>query len=426
VANVKSAKPAGMGRLLGMNGLRGVAALSVLITHVRVFGTPDPRHHFVNGGGTLDAGLLNPIFVLLGFGVPLFFSVSGFLLYRRFAAAIVVPRTRPNITEYARARVLRIVPPYWAILFVTGVLVPAALIRTPGLALGDLTHHPRELLADFALVQNYIPSTTITGIGPTWTLLNETIFYLVLPALSLPLIAVAARTAAWHRRLALAFVAPVVLLTIGLASKCYGALALGLTPDGGWDANWATVFQRSFLYQADLFAAGMSVAVLSVLAELGTLRLSWRLRRTLLAVAAAVFVTVPFLARHGLYPGTFVDTAVTIPCGLLLFGLATVGDRRSWLASALNWQPIAFVGLASYSLFLWHEPVVRWLNAHDATFAGRAGLAANIALVAAIALVLSALSYRLIERPCLAFRKRLDANRRARAAAHPVQMAADQ
>ena len=63
---------------------------------------------------------------------------------------------------------------------------------------------------------------------------------------------------------------------------------------------------------------------------------------------------------------------------------------------------------------------------HDATFAGRAGLAANIALVAAIALVLSALSYRLIERPCLAFRKRLDANRRARAAAHPVQMAADQ
>lgn len=409
----------GMGRLLGMNGLRGVAALTVLITHVRGFGTPDPVHHSVNGGGPVSAGLLNPLFVLLSFGVPLFFSVSGFLLYRRFAAAIIIRRRGPNITDYARARVLRIVPPYWAILLATGVLFPAALIRTTGgaLALGDLSHHPRTLLADFALVQNYIPATTITGIGPTWTLLNEAIFYLVLPVLSLPLIAIAARTAVARRRLALAFVAPAVLLTLGIASKSFGAVRLHLDPDGGWGADWPTVFQRSFIYQADLFAAGMTAAVLSVLVERGTLQISWHRRRGLLAIAAGIFVSVPFLARHGIFPRTFVDTTVTIPYGLLLLGLATVGDRRTLLARSLQWRPIALVGLASYSLFLWHEPIVRWLSAQGATAPGRAGLAANIVMVGAISLALSTVSYRLIERPCLAYRKRAEARRHAPATA---------
>jgi peptidoglycan/LPS O-acetylase OafA/YrhL len=402
----------GVGRLVGMNGLRGVAALAVLITHVRAYGTPD-------GGAPIDVGLLDPLFVLLSFGVPLFFSVSGFLLYRRFAAAIIIPRGAPSVAEYARARVLRIVPPYWAILFVTGVVFPAALIRTThgGLGLGNLAHHPRTLLADFALLQNYSPRTTITGIGPTWTLLNETIFYLVLPLLALPLIALAGRSAVARRRVAVALAAPAVLLAVGLASKSYGAIALGLEWDGGWSADWQTVFQRSFIYQADLFAAGMTAAVLSVLVERGTLRISrWR-RLALLVLAGVIFASVPSLARHEMFPSTFLDTAVTISCGLLLLGLATVGDRRSLLARALQWRPIASVGLASYSLFLWHEPVVRWLSAEGVTWPGRVGLAANLLLVATISLALSALSYRLIERPCLAFRKRLDARGHAPAAA---------
>jgi peptidoglycan/LPS O-acetylase OafA/YrhL len=62
--------------------------------------------------------------------------------------------------------------------------------------------------------------------------------------------------------------------------------------------------------------------------------------------------------------------------------------------------PVA-VGVASYSLFLWHFPIIYWLQAHHALLAGWAGLPANIAITAVVAGTLSALTYRFVERPAL-------------------------
>jgi peptidoglycan/LPS O-acetylase OafA/YrhL len=407
-----------------MNGLRGVAALAVMTTHVWDFATPDALGR-VNGAGRIDVGLLHPVFAAFGLGVALFFTLSGFLLYRRFAASILGVAKRPSVRDYAWARVLRIVPLYWAILLITGVFFSAALLRTSNgaLAFGSLASQPRALLADLTFTQNYVPSTVLTGIGPTWTLLDEAVFYVVLPLLALPLLSLASRRRSRPARLALALAAPVFLLMLGLASKGYGQVALALTPDGGWHADWRSVFQRSFLYQADLFAAGMAAAVLSVAVEHGSLRISWRVRRALVFAAAAIFLVIPVLGRHGAYPPILVETTVSFSFGLLLLGLATVGGRRSLLAQTLQWRPIALVGAASYSLFLWHEPVIRWLNAHGATTGGRGGLALNILLVAAISLSLTTLSYRVVERPFLALRKRRE-RRRALAGATETAPAA--
>src|SRR5436190_20172908 len=158
----------GTGRLIGMNGLRGVAALSILTTHVWDYGTP-------NGGpGRINVGLLHPAFAVLGLAVALFFTLSGFLLYRRFAAAIIGGGRQPSVRYYARARILRIIPAYWVILAIAGLIFGAVLVPTlnGGRALGNLVDHPRALIADFLLTQNYAPGTNITGIGATWTLLN--------------------------------------------------------------------------------------------------------------------------------------------------------------------------------------------------------------------------------------------------------------
>jgi peptidoglycan/LPS O-acetylase OafA/YrhL len=68
----------------------------------------------------------------------------------------------------------------------------------------------------------------------------------------------------------------------------------------------------------------------------------------------------------------------------------------------------AFVaaGLVSYSLFLWHYPVIWWLRNHGLTLGGGWGhLLINVAIVMAVAGALSTLTYRYVERPALA-RKR--------------------
>jgi peptidoglycan/LPS O-acetylase OafA/YrhL len=59
--------------------------------------------------------------------------------------------------------------------------------------------------------------------------------------------------------------------------------------------------------------------------------------------------------------------------------------------------------VASYSLFLWHYPVIWWLREHGLTLGGGWGdLLINAAIVVAVAGSLSALTYRYVERPALA------------------------
>jgi peptidoglycan/LPS O-acetylase OafA/YrhL len=391
----------GSGRLIGMNGLRGVAALCILTTHVWDYGTP-------NGGpGRINVSFLHPAFAVLGLAVTLFFTLSGFLLYRRFAAGIIGGSGRPSVREYGRARILRIIPAYWVILSIVGLIFGAVLVPTPnsGRALGSLVEHPHALIANYVFAQNYAPATNITGIGSAWTLLNEAVFYVALPVLALPLIYLATRARLQRTRIGLAFAAPLVLLIGGLTCKAFGQIVLHLDPQGGWDPDWRSVFERSWFYQADLFAAGMSAAALSVLVQHGMLRVSSRMRTLALAASAGIFLVIPVLGRHGMYPGVLVNTTVSISFGLLLLALATTGTR-SRLAGVLQWRPLASVGLISYSLFLWHEPVVRWLSAHGVTQYGRFGLALNILLVASISVFLATITYLLVERPFMAMRRR--------------------
>ena len=68
---------------------------------------------------------------------------------------------------------------------------------------------------------------------------------------------------------------------------------------------------------------------------------------------------------------------------------------------ALEVRPIVAVGLVSYSLFLWHEPLIRWLREHGMTLSGSAGFVANLVVVGAVAGLLSFLTYRYIELPAL-------------------------
>ena len=103
-------------------------------------------------------------------GVAFFFVISGFLLYRPFLAArFAGPPARRAIRDYARRRVLRIVPAYWVALTVL-----AATVGLCGVFTGDWWVY-------YGFLQNTRLSTTLCGIGAAWSLAIEASFYVALP-----------------------------------------------------------------------------------------------------------------------------------------------------------------------------------------------------------------------------------------------------
>ena len=107
--------------MTGIEGLRAVAAGSIVIYHVWLYSSPS---------GPVDAGYLSR-FALphLSVGVTLFFALSGYLLYRPIAASLLETGQVPDVRNYLRNRALRILPAYWVILAVVAVVLPAALVR---------------------------------------------------------------------------------------------------------------------------------------------------------------------------------------------------------------------------------------------------------------------------------------------------------
>ena len=130
-----------------VDALRALAALLIVGYHVA----------FVSGGlGPDGAG---PWLAGLNLGVPLFFAISGFLLYRPWVAARLAGTPPPSWRSYGLRRVLRIAPAYWVAL----VLIVLLLGRR------DVFDWPGALVY-LGLAQGYDPERFTGGIGQAWTL----------------------------------------------------------------------------------------------------------------------------------------------------------------------------------------------------------------------------------------------------------------
>jgi peptidoglycan/LPS O-acetylase OafA/YrhL len=395
-------------RLAGVEGLRALAATSIVVFHCWRYSAP--------GGTAVDLGPLSR-FVLphLPVGVTLFFTLSGFLLYRPLAASVLRQTRRPSLQRYLRNRALRILPAYWTVLLVIGVLLPAALVRRSptALELGRLIDQPGVLLSNALLLQNYVPGALETGIGPAWSLAVEVVFYLVLPLLGW-LAMVCARRASTPSGRTWATLVPVgVILLIGLAHK---AIFSWLAASTGY---WPAMLARSFAYHADLFAFGMALATLRVNLEDGTVRLPIWWRKAASATLALVVTFTVLLSDRGLLPAWGVvnpyQRLTALSCALLLAIVVLPDPEQAappWLTRLLEARVLVAVGLASYSLFLWHEPVVRLLQREHLTAGGAGGFWVNLVLLGLMSGGLAALTYRWVERPALSRKVRDPEKRR--------------
>jgi peptidoglycan/LPS O-acetylase OafA/YrhL len=396
------------GRLPGVDGLRALAAGSIVCYHCWLYAAPDGRRPTVGSMGTyLLSGL--------SLGVTLFFTLSAFLLYRPFAAAVMRDERRPSVRRYARNRVLRIFPAYWVVLALVALL-GAALVRDAAeqTGTGRITD-PGLLLRNAVLLQNYDPRTLITGIGPAWSLSVEVVFYAVLPLLALIAAAPARGSSSRAHRRIWALCPALVLFCVGLSGKLVGALVVA--GGNGWDATWHSVIERSFWGQADLFSAGLVVAVLRVDAEDGLLRLPRWWRKAAWSALVGIGLSGAVLMAGGLVHPYAVSAIMAVPFALLLslVVLPGGGAKRPRLVSVLEWRPMVITGIISYSLFLWNEPLIRWLAAHGLTFSGPRGLPLTIAVAGTLAWLLAGVTYACVERPAL--RRRSARRHRARHAA---------
>lgn len=407
---VRTVSAPGATRLEGIDGLRALAACSILVYHVWLYSQPS--------GQRVDFGPMTRfVFPHLPLGVTLFFTLSAFLLYRPIVAAIVDGRHRPRVRTYLLNRGLRIMPAYLVVLVVVAVVLPAAMLRTgpTTLELGRMVGDPALLLRGAALAQNYAPESLLTGITPAWSLAVEAVFYLVLPLLGgLAAAVAAARRVDGRNRLLAALIPAVVLLAVGLSGKAVAASWIVSTgsPSAGWDGDWHSVIVRSFWGQADLFTFGIVLAVVHVGLERKLIALPRWWRRPVSAGVLGAAAAIAVLADRGLWSAGKNPYELTgaLGCALLLALVvlhpAEARARPGPLVRVLTTRAVVVVGLCSYSIFLWHEPLVRLLRSQGWTFPGQKGWLINLIVVVVITTVAAAATYRWVEQPALRRKRR--------------------
>jgi peptidoglycan/LPS O-acetylase OafA/YrhL len=268
--------------------------------------------------------------------------------------------------------------------------------------------NPGTVIENLPLIQNYDPSGVTTGIAPAWSLCVEVVFYLTLPLLAISAVRLA-RGRAWHGRMRAALVPAGVLLALGITGKIVASQTLSSSNQAELIGNtWHAVLERSFLAQADLFAFGMAAAVIVLMADDVKLR-NPQLLRSLAGLAAVVLVAVVGLAytNFGLDQRPY-NTLMAAASGLLILWLVLPGrQRRSPVLAVLNSRMAVRLGVISYSIYLWHDPIIRWLGDHGHMADGAAGTPVNIAVVLAISFVISTITYRFVEAPAMRHKARM-------------------
>lgn len=360
-----------------MDGMRGVATLSVVAFHVALA-----------TGATAGTGWHQWIGYLT-FGPAMFFMFSGFLLYRPFVSARVLGTPRPTVRSFARKRALRVIPGYWVALTLMAIY-PGV---TGGVLGGDWFKY-------YGMLQIYFPDSIFGGLEVSWTLATELSFYFVLPIVAL-LGAVACRRLGARRARTLEVTALLCVCALSYVWVQHWTSDVPMTT-----MDWARVLWLPG--QATFFGAGMLLAVLTVpLPGERPIRAfipSWTL--FCLGCFGLAFAIYVFRMKSGISPvnGHFTNGLLSAIALLpAVFALPT--DRGP--ARILGTRPMLKLGLISYGIYLYHRPIIHKL--HEDLGIGNASLGGTLALLAAVVVptaVLGAVSYYVVEQPALRYKYR--------------------
>lgn len=353
------------GRIPSLDGLRAIAILAVVIGH-----------------GSYCLSALPPLLLTFAgngqLGVSIFFVLSGFLIFNLSAREFQKTGTFDWKLFYYR-RVLRIFPCFY--LFIAVILILkclGALNLTGQMIFGAATFSLNYL----HLWYHWGSGSDYFVIGHYWTLALEEQFYLTWPLLMLLFV----------RRNLLPVLVTIMILAPFLRVACYYAMP-------GSRGQIAMMFHTAF----DSIAAGVLLGVVLLRPQMKAWLEKIAGHRLVLwgALLFAVIIS-PLLGEkfRGAYSIT-IGKSLDLVCICIII-VAAVSFPETILFRFLNWRPLAFIGVLSYSLYVWNN---FFLNSQGHWLVNRFPLNFLCAFGMALA------SHFLVERPFLKLKDRLHKSR---------------
>jgi peptidoglycan/LPS O-acetylase OafA/YrhL len=328
-----------------IDGLRALAVIPVLLYHAGVPGFP---------GGFV--------------GVDIFFVISGYLICGMIAGDI--REGAFSLSNFYKRRMLRILPALFVMFFVTSAL--AYLYCLPV----ELEDYSKSLASAAGSVSNvYFAATAGYFDAPaetkpllhTWSLGVEEQFYLVVPLLML----LAYRVVPKHARLVFAAVAALSFAAAFAVSYRNTTFVFYLTPFRAWELALGALLSIKFI-PAPATEFGRNAC-----GSVGMLLLCGAI---FLGSSSAPLLLMTALASIG---ATLV--------------IASSEGAASAVGRLLSLRPVVFIGLISYSLYLWHWPLIVFQRT-DGLLAGSSGAMTKLTLIAG-SIAIAWLSWKFVEMP---------------------------
>ncbi len=353
-----------------LDGVRAIACLSVVMFHISL------KAH------VWDLHFLGPnavsIIMAGDAGVTLFFVLSGFLLFLPYVKSLLFDAPWPSLKFFYLRRALRIIPGYYLSLFLMILIWHPEYVRFD---------HLKQLALFLLFFMDSSQSTFQQINGPFWTLAVEWQFYLLLPWLALAMRMVVQRGSVTRRAWSLV----VCLATL----VCWGVFArfAGLYLNAHTTLTWLVPRQvlnvaLFFVYGTDGpgvhgkfledFALGMFVAFCYTMARREDVQgIVGMWTRTLQRIS-------PWLWGSGLiwlFLLALWESSMSAPplggFAAILYGMnynvlhelgISLGFASCVLAILFGsaglrgmfaWRPLRWVGLISYSMYMWHLPLIQ-------------------------------------------------------------------
>jgi peptidoglycan/LPS O-acetylase OafA/YrhL len=344
-------------------------------------------------GRSLDSDLLAPMLSRGDFGVTVFFLLSGFLLYRPFAATSIVGAAKPAVRRFLWRRALRILPALYVCIAIVLSLITVYRVRAS------------DWLQYMLLIQTYDHHDYDPNLTQLWTLAVEVSFYVALPILA----RLVGRTSDVNSALRRQGLLLAVMIVVSAAANFYQSKQ---APSGSQALLWLPVY-------LDWFALGMGLAVLTCVPPHATAFAGPRRTLTawadnpgtcwLLAGVFYVLSSLPLGIPRNLAPATFwqwtTQHYIYAAAAFFLMLPLTLG-RRSRLHQVLGCRAASVLGNLSYSVYLWHVPMMLLIQRKLGYVEFRGHFFTILSLTLLASLTIATASWYLLERPILRYGSR--------------------